>query len=552
MATSSVDRNKNAEIASRNREQAKAQEAALKKKHAEAVSKLQKQHGDKVRELQKVYEDQLDAVRGRGQEALTEKDKKYQSQIDKIKNTQSQQAKNSAQNYESRVRQQQESHEGELKKTEQIHESQMNSLSKNYENDVEKKEELYTKSTEAMRAEQAEALGNQKERLDAQHSKDNNTVRDTQDERINNLTSELQETRETKNAEIRGLKVGNLSDRRELEDDKMSLINEERKTQGLIQDNMRENYNKNLEDLSDKYGQYNRESRSGRAVELINMKNMAEDRNNQQVESLERRIRESKMQNDNDKFLTQKSFNEEKKNYLLASKEALGKAELERSMVYDSANERTSKEIKDITNKNAESFDRQGKYYQGRLGEMGLKYNESIEKQVKGLEIDNKQDKLHAESRQQKITHIMGKEKNELENYYKEVLNEKDRIHKETMTEQRVNMLKERNEAVSKLENRIRETDAKGNEKITQLVNRYEREIGNMKDEHKAEKKRIVEQGNRRLDEAEKSFRFQAESDKVSAKSREEQLKSKFEKNISSMETRHDEEKIRIATSIKK
>ena len=73
-----------------------------------------------------------------------------------------------------------------------------------------------------------------------------------------------------------------------------------------------------------------------------------------------------------------------------------------------------------------------------------------------------------------------------------------------------------------------------------------------MKEENKAEKKRVTDQSNRRLDEAEKTFKFQSESERAAAKNREDQLKSKFEKNITQIESRHDEEKIRIATNIKK
>ncbi len=551
MATSSVDKDRKSEHASRTREQAKKQEAELKKKHAAEVNKLQKVHGEKVRELQKSHEEQLESVRTRGQDQLSEKDKKYQSQIDKIKNTHTQATKNSAHNYDRQVRQLQDNHKGELNKTEQVHESQLNSLSKNYENDTKKKEENFTNAVDDMREDQSDALENQKERLESRYTKDSNILKDTQDSKINDLTNQLQNTREQKNAEIKGLKVQNMADREEMEADKLGLITQERKTQGLHQENMRDQYGKNLDELRDKYSRYNHESSTGRSVELENMKVIAEERNREQVGTLERRIRELNTNNDNERFKATTVHREEKKEYLNATKEALQKAELQRSQVYDAANARTSTEIKDITNRSAETLDRQGKYYKGRIGEMELKYDESINNQVKTLEIENKEDKQRSLIRQDKMTYLMSKEKNDMEGYYKELLNEKDRIHKDDMTTQRMAMLKERNEVVSKLEGRIRETDAKGTEKINQLVMRYEKEIGLMKDEHKMEKKRLTDNSARRMDEMEKTHRFQMESDKVSAKSREDQLKEKFERNISQIEIKHDEEKIRMATVLK-
>jgi len=552
MATSSVDKNRKSESATRAREQAQKQEAELKKKHASEVNRLQKMHGEKVRELQKTHQNQLEAVRTRGQEALSEKDREYQGQIDKMKSTHSQATKNSAQNYDRQVRQIQDTYEGELNKTNQIHDSQMESLSKNYETDTKKREENYTKSVDYMRNEQADALGNQREKLESRYSRDQNILRDTQDGKINNLSNELQATRDQKNQEIKSLKVQNMSDRSELEADKMSLLTQERKTQEMHKDNMRDQYSKNLDEIRDKYGKANIESRTGRAVELDNMKLMAEEKNREQVGTLERRIREQNVKNDNERFLTQKSFNEEKKAYLNATKEALEKAELQRSMVYDSANARTAEEIKDITSRNNEIVDRQGKYYQERLGQTELKYGESIQNQVKSLEVENKLDRQKAEARQVKMNHLMGKEKNDMESYYQEMLTEKDRVNKDTMTEQRINMLKERNEAVGQLEGRLREVDAKNTEKTNQLIMKYEREISNMKDEHKAEKKRMIDQHARRLEEQEKTHRFQMESDKVASKAREDQLKEKFERNISQMEIKHDEEKIRMATILKK
>jgi hypothetical protein len=552
MATSAVDRNNNAEVVSRNREQAKAQEAALKKRHAEEVNKLSKQYGEKVRELQKSYEEQMDKFKTRGQESLTEKDKKYQSEIDKIKNTHSQQAKNTAQNYERQIKEQRDTYRDESKRTNKIHDTQMNELSKNYENDVEKREENYTKSAEEMRADMAKGLNAQHERLESKYSNDAKNMRETTDEKINELSTDLQDTRDQKNAEIKNLKVESLANNQEQEKDKIGLVTQERKTQGMIQENMRDQYYKNLDELRDKYSRSTIESGNSKAAELQNMKDDVTLKTKEQIGNIERREREVHAQNDNDKYLALKNFNQEKKNYMNASKEALDKSEMQKSMIYDSVNDRTAHEIKGITAKHTEILDNQATYYKDRLGEREAKYDEAVETQVKGLEIENRKDKLTLENRQQKLVHILGKEKNEVETYYKDVLSEKDRIHKEEMTEQRVKLTKEKTEAVSKLENRIRDIDAKNNEKITQLINRFETQIDSMKEEHKAEKKRLTDQANRRLDEVEKTGRFQLESEKETAKTREEQMKAKFENNISQMEERHDQEKIRIATSVKK
>lgn len=552
MATSSIDnKNKSAESASRTREQAKKQEAELKKKQAAEINRLQKAHGEKVRELQKNHEKQLEDVRTRGQEALSEKEKRYQNEIEKVKNTQTQAAKNSAQNYERQIRQIQDQHEGEMNKTNQIHDSQIESLSNTYERDLEKKETTFSKAVDEMRASQTEALGDQRERLESRYTKDSNVLRNEQDKKINELTNRLQTVREQKDAEIKGLRVQSVADREEREADKLSLLTQERKTQEMHKNNMRDQYSKNLDEMREKYSRYTNESRSGRSFELQNMKTMAEEKNNKQVGDLERRIREMNSEHNNDRFIAQKTFNEEKKAYLGATKEALEKAELQRSQVYDSANERTKTEIKDITQRHSETLDRQGKYYQERIGTMEAKYDESVENQVKTLEVENRQDRRKADARQSKLNYVMNKEKNEMESYYKEVLNEKDRAHKDAMTEQRLNMLKERNETVGRLEGRIREVDAKNTEKTNQLIMKYEREIGLMKDEHKAEKKRMTDQFNRRLDEVDKNHKFLMESEKISAKSREDQMKSKYERNISQMEIKHDEEKIRMATVLK-
>ncbi len=553
MATSSINKSKNAErSASATRENAKKQEAELKKKQAAEINKLQKAHGEKIRELQKNHEAQLEAVRVRGQESLSEKDKKYQNDIEKIKNAHTQQTKSTAQNYDRQIRQMQDDREGEGNKIKQIHESQMESLSKNYKRDMDKKDETFTKAVDDMRSKQSEALSDQKERLESRYQKDSNILRDAQDKKINQLSNQLQNVREQKNAEIKSLKVQNFADREKLEADKLSLLTQERKTQEMHKDHMRDQYGKNLDEMREKYGRYNSDSRAGRALELENMKTMAEQKNNQQVNALERRIREMRAGQENENFVRQKTHNEEKKAYLNATKEALEKAELQRSQVYDAANERTKSEINSITNRNAEILDRQGKYYQSRIGEMEIKYDESIDNQVKTLEVENRQDKQKAEMRQAKLSYLMNKEKNDMENYYKEILNEKDRAHKDSMVEQRMNMLKERNEAVNKLENRIREIDAKNTEKMNQLIMRYEREVNLMKDEHKAEKKRMTDNFNIRFDELNKNHKFQLESEKLAAKSKEDQLKARFERNISQMELKHDEEKIRMATVLKK
>lgn len=552
MATSSVDNDRKSANITRTREQASKQEAELKKKHAAEVNRIQKAYGEKVRELQKTHEEQLEAVRSRGQEALSEKDKKYQSQIDKIKNAHTQATKNSAQNFDREVRQLEDNHEGELNKINQIHDSQTESLSKNYETDIKNKEANFTTAVDEMREEQADALNNQKERLESHYTKNSNILRDNQDGRINELTNQLQSTREQKNAEIKGLKISNLSDRQKMENDKMSLLQQERKTQEMHKDNMRDQYSKNLSEIREKYGRYNNESRSGRAVELQNMQTMAAQKNNQQVGTLKRRIREQNVAHDDDKFQMRNEFRDEKKAYLDATKEALQNAEKQRSQIVDATNLKTASEIQDMTNRHADILDRQGKYYKSRIGEMELKYDESINNQVKSLEVENRQDRLKSDHREQKLSYMLGKDKNESETYYKDLLSEKDRAHKDDMATQRLSMLKERNEAVSSLEDRMREMDAKNSEKMNQLIMKYEKELSDVKDENKADKKRMTDQFNRRIDEMDKTRQFQLDAERVSSKNREDQLKEKFERNISQMEIKHDEEKIRMASILKK
>lgn len=544
---SSVDNEKKAS-AHKTREDYQHREADMKRKHNAEVNRLHKAHADQIRELQNNHQNQLETVRLRGQESLSTQDKKYQSEIDKIRSAHKQQNINAAQENGSKIKELQLQYEGQLDKETAVNKSRQEALEENYMRNFKEKEEEYTKSVDYMRSKQEQGLIEERNRLENKYMKDGNELRKNQDSRVGDLTQELQNTKDQKNAEISNLKTRLISDREEAESEKLDLLQQERKKSSLHQNYMNEQYHENLDNLREKYQSYSMDSKSGRAEELQNLEANANKRNNDAIEALERRIRAQRVQTDMDNFERNNQFRTEKKAYLDEVKKQLDVAETQREQVYEVAKKQTREDILDITKRNNSILDRQNKYNQSKVQEMTEKYNESLDTQVHRVEIENKKDLKNEQMRSKKVNMLLTQEKNNLEAYYQEMIEENHRVHLETLNEQRANLMKERNEAIRQLENRIREMDEKNTDKMNLMAQKYEKEIFDLKEMHKADTKSLVNQYNKRIDEIEKNQKMITESDRTQASAREIQIKDKYEKQLESLRLAHEEEKIKMAT----
>jgi len=273
----------------------------------------------------------------------------------------------------------------------------------------------------------------------------------------------------------------------------------------------------------------------------------ATKRTNEQVDGLERRIRNMKSEREIENFETNNANREEKKRYMQQNRESLEQSEEQRSKVYEAVNAKTHQEINDITKRNNEILDRQNKHYQGRIGELSDKYNESIENQVNSLEIENKEDKKAGDMQRKKLAHVLTKEKNELENYYQSMIDEGNRLHKEDLDELRANLTNQKKESIRLLEQRIRDLDAKYANKLNVQSEKYEAEILDLKEAHKIENKSTVEQYSKRINELEKNQKFATDTSKIQAESRESQLKESYERQMETLRSKQEEERIRMA-----
>jgi hypothetical protein len=201
-----------------------------------------------------------------------------------------------------------------------------------------------------------------------------------------------------------------------------------------------------------------------------------------------------------------------------------------------------------MAKRNDSVLDRLNKYYQGRIQEMNEKYNESIDTQVYALQADQRKDKKIAEIREKKIVGLLQNEKNNLEAYYQEIIDENNKAHQKELADQRAIMIRERNEVIRNLENRIRLIEEKNTDRMNLLAQKYEKEIFDLKEAHKAETKSLVNQYTKRIEEIERNQKMLTETSKIQAENRERQLKEKYENQIDNLRMAHEQEKIKMAT----
>ncbi len=517
------------------REEYEVNEQKLKKKYNDQLTKAEQEHAHRINQLEEQHAKDLAAYRVNTRESLSDTEQKYQKQISGLQEANRRKSMQDAETAARELQKTEENSDVTVKKNNEIHESQTKTSQKNYENDIRHKDEVYGETADQMRESQRTSLNNERNKLNTANGKEMKNLRDYSEKRIGDLSRDLKTTRDYDQGQVTNLKTKLMQQKQNMDDDKLQTLTDERRRNQNYIDNYREDTSRNMKNLKDKYSEVNRQQDTSFQNQLQSLRDDSQSNYGSEIGGLKRQIRELKNNKDMDNYGNQIKTRDVNQDLMQAHKNELDNAEIEREQILNEADRATSKKVKDIYKDNDNIMETQRRYYQDKITQTQEKYDDSIENQVVTLKTKNETDAVKNEAHSKKLKGLYDGERSQTEDFYKNVIEEKDDLHKQMLKEQRDNLLQDRKVLDEGWKARVRTIEADHVQKGQIRDETYQKQMYDLAEKHHTEMKSLERKYQTRLDELEKSTKFELESQKLQHETREEQMREQQQRQVEQM-----------------
>jgi hypothetical protein len=536
----------------RMREEYKKKEAELVRKHSEELRKVSGSNITEIDDLKSQHSAQLNNIREGTKEAISKRDAKYQKEIEDIKRLQAKQTERVLKENEQKLKAQREASEAEVKHANRSKSDRLSELSQKYNSQIEENSANLNRQLEEARSAQKKGLDGNREKLLGKHKEEITQVQDNSNERIAELRNDLRVTRANSTQKARHQEIAHARDKQSQSNSFMDEIRRREVAHNDIQGDTRRTYNQNLDDIRQKsaISETTRGEQFGDSLESL--KANVSDRIEYREKRLEREVTDEKAKNIRDEEELKRSYNRRVDNLTREYQTKYEQLEKSRRSTVDEANRRTAEKMRTVRSGNDEAMGLNSKYYQQQLDQEGLKSRQEIKRLKNEGEMREGYQMSQADTRIKNIRDQSYENEMRLKERYSQNLNVMDKTNDEESRKARLELLKQKDDAVMNVHRQMQESDTEHQQKVNDLVTNYEKKIGALNDQFVREKRLRDNREKQLVETMKKSSEAEKAAMKVQYEEHNRQANTQHEKEMREVTRRHKEQIDNIMATIKK
>lgn len=459
------------------REEYQNRESEQVKKNKKNTKAASAQHNKEIETLKAQHAEQMESLRNKTRESLSEKDRAYQDQIQDVRNMYQEQMRRKSDDSESLVTLKSEESKQMLAKERASAETQKERLKKNHEAESEYKTKIFQESMDNARKEVKETVQKRSQIQGQNHQKEMNALVNDRDERVGGLQRSLEDTRRTKESEIKDLKRQNAGDKERMSNAMTAAVIGERAQAGAALSSKDKLLQMERLDTQKKF--------SNKLKEI-----------NDQTNEIREQLKEDVNGRFQSQVRSQASDNANLRAQLVHEKRSMGSTQqVEKKHLIDAYEDR----LHEVENRSIESAKQVGEQARRNVNQQNEK-NEKLLKSVNqfhegNLEIANVKhqgDRIQLERESKNQQDSLKKTtdrrvKGMIENfqnqgavqskYYEESKEALAGNYQKALTEIRSKHMQEVANLTNRMENRVKQAEEKFTDSLDQTKERYEKEI---------------------------------------------------------------------------
>lgn len=546
---SSVEGKSNGEIESRNRSEASRREAELNKKHASEVSRMQQEHYEKLKALEEAYQNQMSVQREASKEAMSSRDLKYQQEMDELRKMNREKIMGLTGSYEERLARSKENTQRIMESDRKTNETQKKVLSENLLGEIRRKDKMYQESLEKSQQEQKVGMSHEREKMDEKHKQEVHLISNERNETVERLQDDVRNLGRSKRVEEKEFKNKLFETQKKNENVFGYELAKERSTNSDQQKLTKEAFDNSLEIMQKRYGEAMYEEQMRNEDNADNFKDEVTNRQQGQLSMLERKLRDSKDGAVRNSTETKRLSDLEKQHLMENIKNNLDSMEKTRQAALADSNAKNAQNIREILKKDSDLMHGQITENQEKIGLIQVKHEDELTQTTGPLKIENEKLKSETAIREKQRTEMYERDKKFQEEFYAKNLGEAKKNFEQSLADQRIASIKERNQAIEKLTMQMRQNESKFEGKIATTALKHDKEMQDLKGQHGKDMELMRRNYETRIANDTKLSAQNLEGLKLKYETQIAHQKESYEEKIRQLQKNIDEEKINMAKS---
>jgi hypothetical protein len=504
---SADNRNSQDEAIRRARETYQEKETDQAKAHSQEMKRMAEAHQTQIREMQQSHDSQMEDLKTKARDAISNRDMKYQKEIQDLRGMQKNQLRRQAEEADERIQKTEDHAKSSIERTSAIKDDQRSAVVQQYDAELKNIKKQFQETNEKSRTQMQTSAADQRTRLNQVHQKELKAVTSDRDRARDLSQKSYDSLRKNKDMALRDLEQAKKNETERLNSAYESNIREENAGHQESLDQVREGLQRGIAQNRARY-EKELEKRSGDSKSSTEaFKGSINDRINSQLNA--GKAENSHLKNEIVRQRTQ--LTQEKNTQVSNTRDSMQanieNLEMQRKDFVESVNEKNRGEIDGITKKSTETLNRSNRFFQDKLATERAMAENRHEGTKLGLEKRLMTAEMQADNRTEKLKAMKVRDEASLRTFFDKSSDAQRDNYENTLRELRDKNTRDQDAIFQNFSKQSAEREAKFQQKLTEVNNRFEGQIQDLKEGQtkqmadqiaiaNKEKKQLVDQKN--------------------------------------------------------
>lgn len=536
----------------RTREDSRANESELMKRHQKEIRRLTEQHANEIEEIKKAHAQQMDDLKKSSQETISSRDHKYAQDVESLRNLHRKQIFDTASEAARNMELTRNTAEKEIEQSKMRHDQHYSELSNDYATARAKQEEETSQAFTEMREKNQKSVQDYRENINKRHANELEEISKTRQREQATADTQNRNYRKASEARFRDQELRHFQDRQKNSDDLIDTVRQERTNQQQNEAILRQGFGDSLDRTRQKYENRSISDREKTAQAFDKTKDEVYERVNNQVRRLERQNKDLKNSNIQEDLARKAETDRTVRNMRDAFTQNVEVAQRERDEILHSSNEDNAKNLQKLHKvKSDEEVERTREF---------LKKYDSQETRAKD-NLDTVENEYHARTEgtkkfaDQRIKHIINDtddQKARLTEFHEENRKALTMTHQDDIQDMRARVDKEKRDAIATMKEQMRKQEIQHQDRMAAQSVKFESEITRMKDELNKLRKAQDEQLKRQAGELQRAHQAELEAQQVQFRDKLSKTENHHTDEIKQVNRKNQERVDQLISTLKK
>lgn len=549
---SSDSSNRQDDTVRRTREEAKANEAELARKHRKEIRRVSEQHAQEIEKLKAQHAESIKALKEASSGTITKRDHKYQQDMDKMRELHTKQLQQNADETQRREEALREAMGGDNGREKIRNDERIQKLSGEYKENLQEKDRAMTEALKMARDGQQSGISENRKKLEKAHKMEIEAIKAERNETVGHLQKTLTDTRETSDDRLREMQIQKLRQTQTASENLMDAVRNERDARVDSEGLLRQGFESGIQNTKDRYEKAMKKEREANQVSTRQLKTTTANRLDNQLRRLERENSELKDANVRDRV----KLKQEKELEVDHLRDAWGKNidryQEDREAIVRSSNEKGARDIAEVRSDLEKQITSTNRFYRGKMEENNHIARSAYDNLVGDFEGRTAQTQMTADNRIKNVYANASEEKSRLIGMHQEGHEIMQREHQADIKALRLTLEQEKTDTVNRMQEQLRKQELQHSDKMNSVVQKYEKQVQGLQDQVLSERKRGEEKLKRTVEELQRSHKVTVDQMELKSRERMRQVSAQQAEELRSVNKRNEEKIDAVLTEIKK